>query len=78
MWCSNRSPACTLNLFDFCLLDLRKAFVNFDTNSDGTLSREELTDLIKKVVAKISEHEIETLLNKLDKNGDNKIDFEGI
>jgi hypothetical protein len=37
-----------------------------------------LNELIRKVAAGISDHDIETLVHKLDKNGDNKIDFEGI
>lgn len=57
---------------------MRRTYKSFDTNNDGTLTRDELRGVIKRVITKISDAEIENLLNRLDRNGDNKIDFEGI
>jgi len=55
---------------------LRKTFKEFDSNSDGVITSQELKKLLKKVVANINDEQIELLLHKLDKNGDDRIDFE--
>lgn len=53
---------------------LLKAFEHFDTDSSGTISRDELKQALQKYGE--SEENITKLLKEVDKDGDGQIDYE--
>ena len=55
--------------------ELRKAFKEFDHNEDGSISKSELSRVMKNVQTVISEEEVEQMIQVVDINGDGGIDF---
>ena len=56
--------------------ELKEAFLVFDKNGDGFVSREEIRCILGKDIT-INETEVEETLKTADKNGDGKIDIQG-
>lgn len=56
--------------------ELRETFEMFDTNKDGTICKEELKSVIEKVDINLTEDQFNELVDTLDRNGDDKIEFE--
>ena len=56
--------------------ELKEAFLVFDKNGDGFVSRDEIRCILGKDIT-INETEIEDTLKTADKNGDGKIDIQG-
>lgn len=50
-------------------------FKLFDANGNGTISKEELQEAMKKLGEPLSEKELNDLLTSHDKNGDGVIDY---
>lgn len=55
------------NAFGF--LDLREAFTVFDKNSDGFISKQELSEAMENFGHMISNSELEEMINLVDKDG---------
>ncbi|XP_057289624.1 mitochondrial adenyl nucleotide antiporter SLC25A24-B-like [Hydractinia symbiolongicarpus] len=51
-------------------------FKSIDTSNTGTVSRDELRNAFKNLGVKVSEHEVDTLINKMDKDGTLQIDWD--
>ncbi|KAJ2449340.1 hypothetical protein EV183_004949 [Coemansia sp. RSA 2336] len=56
--------------------DLVMSFKMFDKNGDGSISREELKEVMKSLGEDLSEKEIDDMLAEADVNNDNVISFE--
>lgn len=56
--------------------DLKEAFAMFDINGDGTIELHELQQVMRKLGQNPSEAELIEMINSVDDNGDNEIDFE--
>jgi len=56
--------------------DFRDAFKTMDTNGDGTISKKELSDLFIKLGQKLSDEEIESMMDVVDTDKSGAIDFE--
>ena len=54
------------------MLDMFKLF---DTNQNGTISKEELKEAMKKLGERLSESEVDALIKEHDTNGDGVIDY---
>ena len=65
-----------MSLSEEKIAELRTAFNQLDTNGDGTLSKDELKGLLQGIDAELQDAIVEEMMNKADKNGDGKIDFE--
>ncbi len=59
------------------ILELRQTFALFDVNKDGTICKEELKNVIEKVDIHLTEDQFNLLVDKLDRNNDDKIEFDG-
>lgn len=57
-------------------MELKKAFQVFDLNKDGFISRAELQSVLTKMGEKLTEKEVDEMMEKADKNGDGKIDYD--
>lgn len=55
--------------------DVATLFVQYDTNDDGELDREEFVKLCEECMADLSEPELELGFAIIDKSGDNRIQF---
>ncbi|XP_057314709.1 neo-calmodulin-like isoform X2 [Hydractinia symbiolongicarpus] len=55
--------------------DLREAFTVFDKNSDGFISKQELSEAMENFGHMISNSELEEMINLVDKDGNGLIDF---
>eukprot|EP00540_Astrosyne_radiata_P012102 CAMPEP_0116841188 /NCGR_PEP_ID=MMETSP0418-20121206/10785_1 /TAXON_ID=1158023 /ORGANISM="Astrosyne radiata, Strain 13vi08-1A" /LENGTH=221 /DNA_ID=CAMNT_0004471585 /DNA_START=69 /DNA_END=732 /DNA_ORIENTATION=+ len=64
------------DLSDEDIADLKEAFSMFDINGDGTIELHELQQVMKKLGQRPSEAELIEMINSVDGNGDNEIDFE--
>lgn len=58
-------------------MELKKAFQVFDLNKDGFISRAELQSVLTKMGETLTEKEVDEMMEKADKNGDGKIDYDG-
>ena len=58
-------------------IELRTSFEMFDSNGDGTISAEELHQIIEKCDVNLTNAQFEELVDNLDKDDDDKIQFEG-
>ena len=56
--------------------ELRKAFDVMDENKDGTVSKEELKQLLSGMGEEVSDDVINEMISIADENGDGKVDFE--
>ncbi|KAM5225075.1 calcium-binding protein 2 isoform 8-T11 [Hipposideros larvatus] len=57
--------------------ELRDAFLEFDTNRDGCISLSELRAALKVLLGeRLSQREVDEILQDIDLNGDGLIDFE--
>ena len=78
----------TLEFDEFCQLmarqmldsnqqeeELKQRFAMFDKDSNGTIDREELRDVMQQLGEKLSEEEIEEMIQDADQNGDGVIDY---
>ena len=78
----------SLEFYEFCNLmarqmkeqgcedELRERFKLFDKDGNGTISREELSQVMAQLGEKLSEEEIDEMIQDADKNGDGQIDYE--
>ena len=57
-------------------LELKKAFDVFDKDNSGSISRSELKDLMKSLGQKLTESEVDQIMNTVDENNDGEISFE--
>ncbi|XP_030478264.1 calmodulin-like protein 5 [Cannabis sativa] len=56
--------------------ELRKVCATFDKNSNGFITKQELTESLRNIRIFMTEKEVEEMLLKLDAKGDDLIDFE--
>jgi calmodulin len=57
--------------------ELREAFRCIDLDGSGYISKEELKDMVQKIIgAEISEKEIDEMMDEADIDGDNLISFD--
>ena len=56
--------------------ELRERFKLFDKNNDGTITREELRQCMVQLGEKLSEEDINEMMDDADKNGDGVIDYD--
>merc|ERR1711973_598931 len=54
---------------------LREAFKEFDHNQDGSISKNELSRVMKNFHSLVSDEELEQMIELVDTNGDGSIDF---
>lgn len=57
--------------------ELKQAFDLFDVDKSGEINSSELRNVLAKLNLKVSDAELEQLLNVMDKNGNGKIEFNG-
>ena len=57
--------------------ELREAFRVFDKDGDGFISAAELRIVMTSLGEKLTDKEVEDMLNEADANNDGKIDYEG-
>ncbi|KAJ8555169.1 hypothetical protein K7X08_012665 [Anisodus acutangulus] len=69
---SNKSP---VKLDDEQLAELREIFRSFDRNDDGSLTQLELGALLRSLGLKPSADQLETLIQKADKNDNGLVEF---
>lgn len=58
------------------LLELQESFSMFDNNKDGTITPGELTTLLQSMNKKCSEAKVMQMIEKMDIDGNGKIDFD--
>ncbi len=56
---------------------MQQAFKLFDSNHDGKISRKELKSLIIRLGINLNESDIDNMIDQVDKNGDDMIEFDG-
>ena len=56
--------------------ELREAFNLFDLDCSGTISREELTTLMKNLGQALTDEEIDAMIDEVDLNRDGEISFD--
>lgn len=56
-------------------IDLYNAFKVFDINNDGYISKKELTEVFRQMKYNLKDHEISSLLARIDISGDNRISY---
>lgn len=69
---SNKQP---IELDDGQIAELREIFRSFDRNNDGSLTQLELGSLLRSLGLKPSPEQLETLIQKTDKNSNGLIEF---
>ncbi|KAF3957144.1 hypothetical protein ACB098_10G007300 [Castanea mollissima] len=69
---SNKQP---IELDDEQIAELREIFRSFDRNNDGSLTQLELGSLLRSLGLKPSPEQLETLIQKTDKNSNGLIEF---
>ena len=55
---------------------LKAAFTTFDANGDGTISTEEIKNIMRELGENIQEADIQNVLGTIDANGDGFIDYD--
>lgn len=55
---------------------MREVFREFDRNSNGSLSKTELSALLNKINLNVDDKYLEALIKKLDANGNGQVEFE--
>ncbi|KAL3776304.1 hypothetical protein ACHAW5_002613 [Stephanodiscus triporus] len=56
--------------------ELKEAFKVFDADGNGKISKSEMKELMKKLGQKLSDEEIEAMMNEVDSDKNGEIDFE--
>lgn len=56
--------------------DLRDAFNMFDTDKSGSIDREEVKQLMKKLAQDLTAEELDAIMGEVDTDGDGEISFE--
>jgi len=56
--------------------ELRDAFKVFDADGSGTISRSELKKLMKNLGQKLSDEELDAMMDEVDTDGNGEIDFQ--
>ena len=56
--------------------ELRAAFAVFDEDNSGSISRKEMKKLMKKLGQKLSDEELDAMMEEVDTDNDGQIDFE--
>jgi calmodulin len=56
--------------------EMRSAFKVFDKDGSGTISKEEMAQVMKKFGEDLSSEDLDIMLQEVDKNGDGTIDCE--
>ena len=56
--------------------DYLDAFNMFDNNQDGTITREKLGNLMRKLNQTVTEDDLKDMISVVDTKGDGKINFE--
>ncbi|KAG7955871.1 hypothetical protein I3843_11G096600 [Carya illinoinensis] len=69
---SNKQP---VELDDKQIAELREIFRSFDRNNDGSLTQLELGSLLRSLGLKPSPEQLETLIQKADKNSNGMVEF---
>ena len=64
-----------MSLSEAQLTDLKAAFAEIDTNSDGFITKDELKALFGKMSESVDEAMIDEMMAAADTNGDGKVDF---
>jgi len=57
-------------------IELRRAFDVFDKDKSGSISRDELKSLMDSLGQKLSESELDQIMNTVDENNDGEISFQ--
>ena len=57
------------------MLDLRFKFESVDKNGDGTLTREEIREIVAVEAPEGEKEELELVLNKVDSDKNNKVSY---
>ena len=58
--------------------ELRQAFRVFDIDGDGLIDADELRQTMANLGETLSEHDVQTMIREADRNGDGKVDFDGM
>ena len=58
--------------------ELRQAFRVFDIDGDGLIDAEELRQTMANLGESLSDHDVYAMISEADRNGDGKVDFDGI
>nr|GMD53158.1 probable calcium-binding protein CML18 [Ipomoea batatas] len=75
MRASEMSKNVPVKLDDGQLAELREIFRSFDINNDGSLTQLELGSLLRSLGLKPSSDQLETLIQKADKNNNGLVEF---
>ena len=57
-------------------IDLKELFISMDKDHSGFISLDELTHTVRRLMADLSEEEIEKIMNAADKNGNGKLQYD--
>jgi len=57
--------------------DLREAFKMFDRNGDGKIDPKELRRVMTNLGEKLTDDEVDEMIQTADKDGDGKVNYEG-
>lgn len=68
-------PKGTLDLTEDTIKEFREAFALFDKDADGTITVQELGQVMKSMGQTPSEQELRQMINEVDADGNGKIDF---
>mmetsp|Transcript_19810 Transcript_19810/g.42676 ORF Transcript_19810/g.42676 Transcript_19810/m.42676 type:complete len:82 (+) Transcript_19810:130-375(+) len=66
------------NLTEEEIADLKEAFSMFDIDGDGTVTLTELKEVMRSLGQNPTDAELVEMINSVDDNGDNEIDFEEV
>ena len=58
--------------------ELQQAFRVFDIDGDGLIDADELKQTMANLGETLSDHDIHAMIKEADRNGDGKVDFEGM
>jgi len=58
--------------------ELRQAFRVFDIDGDGLIDAQELRQTMANLGESLSDHDVHAMIREADRNGDGKVDFDGI
>ncbi|XBW38193.1 hypothetical protein QEN19_003785 [Hanseniaspora menglaensis] len=63
------------NLTEEQIQEFKEAFTLFDKDNNGTISKQELSTVMRSLGLSPSEQEVTDLMNEIDLNGNNSIEF---